>query len=99
MRPALVLAVLSTMVLHAPAGLAAEAVAAPAPPSARISPNTLVCADWIHNPDGSWTAGVNMHPFDLGTATNQMVVNWTVVANKEFYGGYDLWVALNQKCG
>ncbi len=63
-----------------------------------IAPNTITCADWVHNSNGTWTVGPAPHPFDLGSAKNVMVTGWTVSPDGLHYGGYDLWAALNQKC-
>ncbi len=64
-----------------------------------MPPNTINCADWTHNGDGSWTAHKDARPFDLGKITKATMQDTTITAHAINMGGYDLWVVLNQKCG
>ena len=82
------------------AAIPAAAAEAPGPAAAKgLPPNTINCADWTHNSDGSWSAHHNAKPFDVGGAKKLTVQDTTIHSHDVSFGGYDLAVVLDQKCG
>jgi hypothetical protein len=73
-----------------------------APPrtSTVIPSNTFSCAGFTKDPDGSWEAGSDTQPFNVGSAENIVIRNqgpiepgWVTV------GGVDLYELIDKKCG
>jgi hypothetical protein len=76
------------------------AIFAPPINSSVIPANTFTCTGFTKNPDGSWEAGNDTRPFDVGKAENVVVRNqgpiepgWVSV------GGVDLYALIDKKCG
>jgi hypothetical protein len=68
--------------------------------SSVIPANTFSCVGFTKNPDGSWEAGDNTQPFNVGAAENIVIRDqgpiepgWVTV------GGVDLYDLLEKKCG
>jgi hypothetical protein len=68
--------------------------------SSVIPPNTFTCTGFTKNPDGSWEAGDDTRPFNVGSAENIVIRNqgpiepgWVTV------GGVDLFELVDKKCG
>jgi hypothetical protein len=82
------------------AGIPAAAAEGPRPDAAKaLPPNTIYCADWTHNSDGSWSAHRGARPFDLGTAKRLNMQDTRIHAHDINFGGYDLVEVLDEKCG
>jgi hypothetical protein len=81
------------------AGAAASPVVAR--PTQILPLNTIDCADWVHNPNGSWFAHTYAKPFDLGTAKAVSAAGTMVYADSLHVGvpPIDVWTILNAKCG
>jgi hypothetical protein len=63
------------------------------PPSVSSSATPLTCADFQHNPDGSWSP---LHPVTInGVTMGGPGVKFTVGVA---FGGVDLAAALNNQC-
>ncbi len=65
-----------------------------------IPPNTFSCTGFTKNSDGSWDAGNNTLPFNVGSAENIVIrdqgpidAGWVTV------GGVDLYALIEKKCG
>jgi hypothetical protein len=76
-----------------------SAMFAPPTTSSVIPANTFSCTGFTKNPDGSWEAGDDTRPFDVGKAENIVIRNqgpiepgWVTV------GGVDLYALINKKC-
>ena len=73
----------------------------PRPKNSSVIPtNTFSCVGFTRNPDGTWEAGDNTQPFNVGKSTDVVVRNqgpieegWVTV------GGVDLYDLINAKCG
>jgi len=77
-----------------------SAMFAPPKTSSVIPPNTFSCVGFAKNPDGSWEAGDDTVPFNVGKAENIAIRNqgpiepgWLTV------GGVDLYTLVEKKCG
>jgi hypothetical protein len=65
-----------------------------------IPSNTFSCVGFTKDPDGSWEAGGDTQPFNIGSAENIVIRNqgpiepgWVTV------GGVDLYDLVDKKCG
>lgn len=68
-------------------------IANPPAPSVSSSATPLTCADFQHNPDGSWSP---LHPVTInGVTMGGPGVKFTVGVA---FGGVDLAAALNKQC-
>jgi hypothetical protein len=64
-----------------------------------IPDNDLSCDGFVRNPDGSWIAG-NTKPFSIGNNVRHIRVANSRITYRTFnFGGVDLAVLLDQKCG
>jgi hypothetical protein len=68
--------------------------------SSVIPPNTFSCVGFTKNADGSWEAGDDTRPFNVGKAENIAIRDqgpiepgWVTV------GGVDLYALIEKKCG
>ncbi len=68
--------------------------------SSVIPANTFTCTGFTKNPDGSWEAGDDTQPFNVGKAENIVIRDqgpiepgWVTV------GGVDLYNLIQKKCG
>jgi hypothetical protein len=68
--------------------------------SSVIPANNFTCTGFTKNPDGSWEAGNDTQPFNVGKAENVVIRNqgpiepgWVSV------GGVDLFALVDKKCG
>ncbi len=89
----------TVMVLFLAAASAAMAGPARPVPTKGLPPNTIDCADWTHNSDGSWSAHHNAKPFDLGSAKQITMQDTRIGHNSVSAGGYDVSTVLDEKCG
>jgi hypothetical protein len=68
--------------------------------NSKIPPNTLSCTGFTRDPEGTWEAGDDTEPFNVGSDTDYTVRDegpirpgWLSI------GTVDLYALLNAKCG
>ncbi len=89
------------VVIREPTAATQLAMTAPATkPLTVIPPNTLSCTGFTKNDDGTWQAGGDTQPFNIGNDTNVTVRDQgPISAGYLSPGGTDLYALLNAKCG
>jgi hypothetical protein len=65
----------------------------------KLRPNTLSCAGFTKNPDGSWHAGSNTQPFDIGSQKHEWIHDADITPNLVKFDDVDLYSLLEAKCG
>jgi hypothetical protein len=60
---------------------------------------TLSCEGFTKNADGTWSAGANTKPFDVGSTKSTTVRNMTIGPHAVNIGGVDLYDLLEKTCG
>jgi len=74
-------------------------MAATASAQTTLPPNNLSCAGFTRTPVGTWSASNGTAAFDFGSARGVVIRNTTVTPNGVSVGGFDLYKALEAKCG
>jgi hypothetical protein len=76
----------------------AEPAPAKAPATVAVPQNSIDCADWTHNADGSWTEKKTAKAFDVGDSTGLAFHGSTIHRNDVQVGGADLAQILDAVC-
>jgi hypothetical protein len=79
--------------------LSALALTGAASAQPTLPPNSLSCAGFTRTPVGTWAASSATAPFDFGSARGVVIRNTTVTPNGVSVSGFDLYKALEAKCG